>query len=124
MGFDLQSNSAAFNETIRIAIRLILPFALLASVATLTARDDRALIDRFFVKMRTRVTGGGGAADAANLALALQNPNHLQEMKVFPDSNWEIYKWSRSDAAGFALSIGLVLAILGLLDAAVSCYSR
>jgi SSS family solute:Na+ symporter len=124
MGFDLQGNSAAFNETIRVAIRLLLPFAMLAAVSTLTSRDDQALIDRFFVKMRTRVTSGGGAADSANLALALRNPNHLREMKVFPDSDWEIYKWSRSDAAGFALSIGLVLAILGLLEAAVSCYAR
>ena len=120
MGFDLRRNPSAFNETVRITIRLLLPFAILPVVAAFTRRDDRTRIDRFFVKMRTRVCHGGGAADAANLALALRNPNHLREAKIFPDSDWEIYKWSRSDAMGFALSIALVLTILGLLEAAVS----
>ena len=124
VGFDLRRNATACNETIRIVIRLFLPFGLLIAVASLTARDEAGLVDRFFVKMRTRVSVGGGLADSASLAIALQNPNHLRETKVFPDSDWEIYRWSRKDAVGFAFAIGLVFAILGLLEAVASYSGR
>jgi len=124
VGFDLRRNVSAGNETIRIVIRLLLPFGILFAVASLTARDDDGLIDRFFVKMRTRVSAGGGAADSAKLALALQDPNHFRETKLFPDSDWEIYRWNREDGAGFAFAIGLVFAILGLLKVAVSYSGR
>jgi solute:Na+ symporter, SSS family len=119
MGFDLRRNSCALNETIRIIIRLLLPFIVLAAVARFTLRDEEAMLGRFFVKMRTQVTSGG-ADDAAKLVEALRNPEHLRETKVFPDSDWEIYRWSRQDAAGFIFAIGLVLAIVGLLKAVAS----
>jgi solute:Na+ symporter, SSS family len=119
VGFDLRRHSSAFNETTRIIIRILLPFAVLFAVARFTPRDDHALLDRFFVKMRTRVSHGG-AVDSAQLARAWQAPDRFRETKVFPDSDWEIYRWSRSDAIGFAFSVGLVFAILGLLEAAVS----
>jgi SSS family solute:Na+ symporter len=115
IGFDLQRNPSALNETIRIAIRLLLPFAVLCLVASLTPRDGGVVVDRFFVKMRTRVIGGGGNADIENLSAALRDPNHLREVKIFPNSDWEIYRWSRYDAVGFALSVGLVFVILGLV---------
>jgi solute:Na+ symporter, SSS family len=124
MGFDLRRNASAGNETIRIVMRLLLPFGLLFAVACCTVRDDERLIDRFFVKMRTRVSAGGGAADSAALAAALQHPDHLRETKVWPDSDWEIYRWNREDAVGFAFAIGLVLAILGLLGAVASYSGR
>jgi SSS family solute:Na+ symporter len=120
IGFDLRLNPYALNETIRVAIRLLLPFAILAIVARLTPRENDALIDRFFIKMRTPVCSGGGAADLKNVAAALLNPGQHQEMKIFPGSDWEFYKWSRYDAVGFAIAVALVFAILGLLWIAAS----
>ncbi len=55
MGFDLQKNPYALNETIRILIRTLTPFAVLIGVSFLTRRDDKTMLDRFYVKMKTQV---------------------------------------------------------------------
>jgi solute:Na+ symporter, SSS family len=114
-GFDLRPNPYAFNETIRVAIRLFLPFAILMLIACLTPREDSDLIDRFFIKMRTRVTASGGVEESEGLADSLRDPAHPLEAKVFPNSDWEIYRWSRYDTVGFGLAVGLVFVILGML---------
>ena len=55
MGFDLRKNPYALNETIRILIRTLTPFAVLIAVSFLTRRDDKTMLDRFYVKMKTEV---------------------------------------------------------------------
>jgi len=113
-GFDLRLNGYAFNETLRVAIRLLLPFAILVFIACLTRREDSALIDQFFAKMRTQVASSVGG-ESESIAFSSRDHAYPKDIKVFPRSDWEIYKWSRYDAIGFGFSVGLVIVILGMV---------
>lgn len=108
LGFDLSQNPYALNETIRLLIRLIFPFMVLIAFAYMTPKDDEALLDAFYVNMRTKVSAPTYVGD------------DKKEELVFPNSDWEFYKWSRYDWAGFLLSWIMVAFILGLLVLVVS----
>jgi solute:Na+ symporter, SSS family len=114
-GFDLRLNAYAFNETLRVAIRLLLPFAILVFIACLTPREDSALIDQFFAKMRTQVGVNAGGEESESIAFSPRDHAYPKDVKVFPHSDWEIYKWSRYDTVGFGLAVGLVFVILGMV---------
>lgn len=122
LGFDLADNSYAFNETIRIIFRILLPFSILILVSLRTRPDDRDQLDRFFAKMRTPVIPES-EVDASNAARPLDDsddPDLSREVLLFPDSSWELYSWTRQDSIGFALAclavIGILLAMTGLVS--------
>ena len=120
MGFDLRKNPYALNETIRILIRTIIPFLILVVVSLLTRRDDRAMPDRFFVKMKTPVETDP-EEDARQLELSYADPRRFDDHNLFgPDSDWEFNKWIRTDAVGFAISsaaaVGVILLLVGLVS--------
>jgi hypothetical protein len=50
------------------------------------------------------------------LSLSFENPHR----KIFPNSNWELYKWDKVDVIGFLLSIVTLVVIIALLYAAVA----
>ena len=54
--------------------------------------------------MRTRVIPDA-QADAQEIELSLQNPNRFDDLLVFPKTQFEIYKWTRVEWLGFALSV-------------------
>jgi len=114
LGVDLARHSYALNETIRILIRMLLPFAVLFGSTFLAAPDDRALLDRFFAKMRTKVRRDR-KEDARELALSLESPDRFRNELLFPNSQWELYKWRREDWGGFLLAVGAVFAILVIM---------
>ncbi len=118
-GFDLSRNSYALNETIRILIRTIVPFLILFVFTLLTRRDDRPAVDRFFAKMRTKVVADK-EADAEELARSLENLRRFDDRLLFPNSQWEFFKWNREDAVGFALSVLAVGGVLLLMTVLVS----
>jgi len=119
LGFDLSTNSYSLNETIRVIIRTVTPFLVLLLVAFLTTPDDKQRLDRFFAKMKTPVISDP-KADADNLALSYEKPNRFDNKKLFPNSNWEIYKWNKVDGVGFLLAVLTLFAVLALLQILVS----
>ena len=70
--------------------------------------------------MRLPVNESGRDADAAMLATALTNFEQTKTALVFPNSNWEFYKWNRQDTVGFILAWCMVIAVLVLLYFAVN----
>ena len=54
------------------------------------------------------------------LALAVQNFDSTRSKLVFPNSNWEFYKWNKQDTLGFILAWGMVIGVLVLLYLAVT----
>jgi SSS family solute:Na+ symporter len=115
MGFDLQKNPYALNETIRILIRTLTPFTVLIAVSFLTRRDDKTMLDRFYIKMKT-VVHIDPQEDARQLELSYANPNRFDDCKLFPQSDWEFDKWDKTDTAGFLVSAMVaVLVVLFLM---------
>ncbi len=120
LGFDLSANPYALNETIRILIRTIVPFLILILFSLLTRRDDKALLDRFFVKMKTPVHTDPDE-DLKQLALSYENPGRFDHTNLFgPGSDWEFNKWTRADAVGFLISSLLAFAVILLLVGLIS----
>jgi len=120
LGCDLSQNPYALNETIRILIRTIVPFLILMGMSLLTRRDDQALLDRFFVKMKTPVETDPDE-DARQLAMSYADPHRFDNQNLFgPGSDWEFNKWTHTDAVGFAVStlaaIGVILLLVGLVS--------
>jgi len=114
LGFDLIKNSNALNQTIRILIRTIAPFVILVIVSLLTKPDDKKRLDRFFVKMKTRVIIDRNK-DNEELSKSYADPRRFDHIKLFRDSNWEFDRWDREDTVGFAVSIAAVFGIIGVL---------
>ena len=111
LGFDLAKNRYALNETIRILTRTFIPFIVLIGVSLLTRRDEKAMLDRFFVKMKTPVDTNHDA-DAKQMAMSYSNPQRFENKKLFPHSNWEFDKWDKTDTIGFLISImGVVVVV-------------
>ena len=122
VGFKLQNEPYALNETIRMMIRLVFPFIILIIVSLLTKRNNDEVTERFFIKMRTRVRGLGAETDAADLIESFTYPEKTKKMLLFPKTNLEIYKWNKQDTLGFLFSIVVVFIVLGTLYMAVSVY--
>ena len=114
-GADLSKTSYAFNETLRMLIRLIFPFIILIVVSLFTKPDQEEIIEQFFIKMRTRVRGLGHEVDAEDVAQAMQNPQGTTKVLLFPKSKLEMYKWGRQDIVGFLISIVIVFVVIGTL---------
>jgi SSS family solute:Na+ symporter len=117
LGVDLQSKPYALNETLRILFRTLLPFAIMIVISLITRPDPTEVLNRFYAKMRTKVIPVP-EIDAREVELSLQDPHRHDNLLVFPKSQFEIYKWTRQDFIGFALSVmgvGIVLAFLWVL---------
>jgi SSS family solute:Na+ symporter len=115
LGFDLQKNPYALNETIRILIRTFTPFVILIVISFLTRRDDKAMLDRFYVKMKTQVHTDPDE-DTRQMELSYADPGRFDHRKLLPNSDLEFDKWDRTDTIGFAIStIVAVLVVLFLM---------
>ncbi len=119
LGWDLSKNSYALNETLRVILRIVVPFGALILVALLTKPLDKALLDRFYVKMKTPVLPDS-EEDEKELALSYENPARFDHLKMLRNSNWEFGKWDKLDMIGFLISCSTVVAIVGLLFVMVS----
>ena len=118
LGFELQKNPYALNETIRILIRTLTPFIILIVISFLTCRDDKTMLDRFYVKMKTQVDVDPDG-DVRQMELSYADPSRFDDRKLFPKSDWEFDKWDRTDTVGFAVStvvaVLVVLFLIGIL---------
>ena len=117
--WNLDSNSYALNETIRILIRVILPFAILFFFSYASRPDDQDMVARFYAKMRTKVIRDR-EADQLELDLSLADTDRHKSLLLFPHTNWEFYRWNREDAGGFLLSIVTVGCVLLVMKVFVS----
>ncbi len=122
IGFKLQNEPYAFNETLRMSIRLVFPFLLLIFVSLFTSPDDEIETEKFFLKMRTRVRGLGPDVDKNDLAESFRNPESTKELLLFPSTDLEIYKWNKQDLLGFLFSVVVVFIVIGTLFLAVKIY--
>ncbi|MCH6258059.1 sodium:solute symporter family protein [Puniceicoccaceae bacterium K14] len=105
IGVDLESNPYALNETIRLLVRLFTPFLILVFVSLISLRDNEKMLDCFFTKMRTPVVGSENEGVVAS--------GGTQVSLLFPNSDWEIYKWRKVDAVGVLAACGMIFVIIG-----------
>ena len=114
MGIDLSNANKATLETLRLPIRLLLPFAVLFFLSLVTPRGSEAVLNRYFAKMKTPVQSDP-KADVKALEAAYQDPSSTISRKLFPNSDWEFVHPTKMDVAGFVISCIVCALIIGLL---------
>jgi Na+/proline symporter len=119
LGFRLERRPYAVSQTIAMLVPLFISFLALFVTALLTPADPAAVSGQFFLKMRTKVRGLGPKVDAEDLRIAMNDPECTKKLLLFPNTQWEFYRWNRQDSLGFLFAIGVVLLVLGLLFAVV-----
>lgn len=115
---DLSKLPYAFNETLRILIRLIVPVVIMVAVSLCCRPDRSTAIDRFFIKMRVKVQPTPEADERA-LEVAYADPDSTRHRLLLPNSSWELLRWQREDLVGFVAAIGGVVGILLMMRALV-----
>jgi SSS family solute:Na+ symporter len=119
LGFDLQKNPYALNETIRILIRTFTPFVILIVISFCSRRDDKAMLDRFYVKMKTQVDTDPDE-DTRQMELSYADPSRFDHRKLLPKSDWEFDKWDKTDTVGFAISTAVAVVVVFFLIGLIS----
>ena len=122
LGFHLERQPYAVSQTIVMLIPLAFSFLILILTAILTPPDRDDVTERFFLKMRTKVRGFGPEEDAKDLEIAFRNPESTKKLLLFPNTQWEFYRWNKQDSLGVLFSFGVVFVVLGLLYVVVSVY--
>jgi SSS family solute:Na+ symporter len=113
-GLDLEANPRALNETIRFLMRIVIPFGLVVLVSLIVSRQPTAQVERFFVKMRLPVTVDA-ALDSQRLRDAQGTPGFGADTLMFPQSNWEFQRCTKTAFGGFAICSLVVVALLLVL---------
>jgi energy-coupling factor transporter transmembrane protein EcfT len=111
LGFDVKGFSPAQLMTTRYVVDSLLPILILIGVSLLTRPTDPVRVARFYVRLKTPV-GPTLADDALAVEASYANPTRYDHTKLLPHSNWELTKWDRQDALGFAGCCVLVVGIL------------
>jgi SSS family solute:Na+ symporter len=114
LGVDLASLSQATLETLRLPLRLLLPFLLLIVISFVTPRNRKQALDRYFAKMNTEVDADP-AADQSKLEAAYAAPDQFDRLKLFPGTDLEFTRPRPKDWIGFLASVGVCFVIVGML---------
>jgi len=104
LGWDLSKNVHAWNETLRILIRLLIPFLILVVGSLLTKRDDSERLNRLFARLRTP-TSADHEEDAREVERSYHDTNRFKETLLSPNSNWELFKMSKRDGIAFGIIV-------------------
>lgn len=118
-GLPLESYANSLIETLRIPLRLIIPFLLVMLVSNISRQNSSEILNIFFAKMKTPVHPNP-EEDQKRLVEYAQSSERLRNMKLFPNSSWEFLKWTREDVVGFLLTIcavGIIIAMAMAISA-------
>ena len=113
LGLPVEKFSKAGLVTTRFAFNAILPFVLMFIFSSFTKKTDKNIVDRFYVKMKTPVASSP-ELDAQELEKSYANPQRFDHLKLFPNSKWEMCKWTRMDTVGFVLCWVTLIAVLAV----------
>ncbi len=116
-GIDFSSFTKAQLVATRFFFDALFPFILLFLVSFLTKPVSQHHLDRFFAKMHTPVQKNPKEEEKA-LEEAYKNPQKYEKDKLFPGSNWEILKPTKTDFLGFGGSwvlVGIIILLLWVM---------
>jgi SSS family solute:Na+ symporter len=98
-------------DTLSLPPKIIAPFLVMILVSFVTPRGSKAGLDRYFVKMKTPVLPDH-AADVVELEKSYAEPDRFNDKKLFPRSDLEIQRPTKTDILGFVISVIICFAIV------------
>ncbi len=114
VGMNLEKMSDAMLETLRIPLRVFLPFLVLIVVSFFTPMNSKETLDRYYAKMKTPVREDP-EEDRQAIRASYENPEAFADRELLPEwDNLEIQKPRTSDLAGFVVSFVICFLLVGL----------
>lgn len=110
---DLLQFSESTLKTIDLLPKIVMPFLLMIMLSLVTRQNSKSALDRYYVKMKTPVTGDSDH-DVAELQRSYENPDRFADKKLFPKSRLEIQKPTRQDMVGFVVSLATCFIVIGV----------
>ena len=117
LGIDFTRFSKAQLVAARFFFDALFPFLLLIFFSFCSRSAAKEDLDRFFGRLRAPVQSTP-EKDRQAVIEAVQNIDRHEKEKIWPNSNWEIYKPGWIDVAGFGgswLLVGVILFLLWLM---------
>jgi SSS family solute:Na+ symporter len=118
-GVDVAGFNSAQLLTTRYLVDALIPIVLIFGVSLLTRPTEPDRVARFYARMKTPVAPTP-EEDAAVVAASYANPGRFDYLKLFPRSNWELTRWNRMDALGFAACCALVGVVILVFKGAMA----
>lgn len=119
IGLPVETMHKAQLVTARWLFDGIFPFVVLILLSLVTKPVGHERIERFYAKLKTPVAPTE-EEDEEEVRKSFENPGRFDNVKLFPNSNWEFTKWDKMDVLGFVgcwiLVAGIVLFLWGLLS--------
>jgi len=113
IGMDLRAKSNAELQTLRMPLKLAVPFIVLCLLSLVTPSNHKSVLDRFYAKMKTP-TAADPEEDDRRLEESYADPSRLDGKKLFPGTNIELQKPGLADVLGFFVCLGICVAFVGL----------
>ena len=112
IGFDFVNYSKAGLDTASFAFDVIFPFIILFIVSLLTRPNSEKVLREFYARVHTPAIADA-TADAIEVRKRIDDTELVEQNKLFPHTNWEFWKPTRTDITGFILCwVGVAVIIL------------
>jgi SSS family solute:Na+ symporter len=112
-GVDLAHFTKAGLSTASFLFDLLFPFLVLWLVSLVTKPNSDRVLTEFYARVHTPAHADP-EVDREEVARRIANPALIAQDRMFPNSQWEFWKPTRSDIVGFGLCWVGVAAIVGL----------
>jgi solute:Na+ symporter, SSS family len=110
-GVDLASFSKSGLSTLSFIFDILFPFIILFIVSLLTKPNSEPVLRQFYARVHT-ASHSDQEIDNAEVRKKIENPDLIEQDKVFPNSQWEFWKPTKQDIWGFALCwVGVLIVI-------------
>lgn len=113
LGIDLTNYSKAGLSTASFLFDIFFPFLVLFAVSLMTRRNSEDVLRDFYARVHTPAVADQ-ELDRMEVQRRIDNPQLVEDDKIFPNTNWEFWKPTRKDIVGFIvcwLGVGLVIAL-------------
>jgi SSS family solute:Na+ symporter len=113
LGIDFRSWNRAGISTASFLFDAIVPFIILILLSFFTRRNSEHVLRDFYARVHTPAVADP-ALDAQLVKEKIDNPELVEQDKIFPGTNLEFWKPTRTDIIGLLACTGFVLLIIGL----------
>ena len=110
-GFHFESFSKAGLSTASFAFDVIFPFIILFIISLLTKPNSENVLREFYARVHTPAMADQ-VLDALEVQRRIDDPNLIENDKIFPNTNWEFPRPTRKDILGFAAcwaGVGIII---------------
>src|SRR5690606_16968041 len=113
LGIDFRTWDRPAILSVALLFDAIVPFILLIIFSLFTRRNSEGVLRDFYARIHTPAVADP-ELDARLVREKIENPDLVERDKIFPGSDWEFWRPTRTDIIGFLVCVAFVVLIVGL----------